>query len=46
VQYPLAVYQRWFQRFFIYIIPLACVNYFPVLVILGRDDPLVLQLRL
>jgi ABC-2 type transport system permease protein len=39
-QYPLAVYRRWFQHFFIYVIPLACVNYFPVLVILGREDPL------
>lgn len=40
MQYPLAVYRRWFQRFFIYVIPLACVNYFPVLVILERNDPL------
>ena len=39
-QYPLTIYRGWFQRFFIYGIPLACVSYFPLLAVLGRPDPL------
>jgi ABC-2 type transport system permease protein len=38
--YPLAIYRRWFQRFFTFVIPLACISYFPVVAILGRQDPL------
>jgi ABC-2 type transport system permease protein len=36
VQYPLAIYRRWLRRFFTFVVPLACVNYYPVLAILGR----------
>ena len=39
-QYPLVIYRRWFRRFFTFVVPLACVNYFPVLAILDRPDPL------
>lgn len=39
-QYPLAIYRKWFRRFFTFIVPLACVNYFPVLAITNRVDPL------
>lgn len=39
-QYPLTIYRPWFRRFFTFVIPLACVNYFPALAILGRPDPL------
>ncbi|MDD5189963.1 MAG: ABC-2 family transporter protein [Dehalococcoidales bacterium] len=39
-QWPLAIYNRWFVKFFIFIIPLACVNYFPVIAILGKNDVL------
>lgn len=39
-QYPLSIYRPWFRKFFTYIVPLACVNYFPVLALLGRPDPL------
>jgi len=39
-QYPINIYQRWFQRFFIYVVPLACINYFPMHAILNRPDPL------
>jgi ABC-2 type transport system permease protein len=35
-QYPIAIYQRWFRRFFTVVVPLACVTYFPALVVLGR----------
>ena len=38
-QYPLSIYRPWFRKFFTMVIPLACVNYFPVLAILGRADP-------
>ena len=39
-QYPLSIYRPWFRKFFTYVIPLACVNYFPALAILDRPDPL------
>ncbi|NKB67384.1 MAG: ABC transporter permease [Candidatus Latescibacteria bacterium] len=39
-QYPLVIYREWFRRFFTYVIPLACVSYFPALSILDRTDPL------
>jgi len=38
--YPISVYKRWFRNALIFIIPLAFVNYFPALYILGRPDPL------
>jgi len=40
-QYPLSIYRPWFRRFFTFVVPLACVTYFPALAILGRDDPMV-----
>jgi ABC-2 type transport system permease protein len=39
-QYPITIYQRWFQRFFIYLVPLSCVTYFPLVALMGLDDPL------
>jgi len=36
-QYPLNVYRKWFQRFFTFVVPLACVTYFPLSVILEKD---------
>ena len=39
VQYPLAIYRSWFRRFFTFVVPLACINYFPALAILDRADP-------
>lgn len=39
-QYPLAIYRPWFRKFFIYVVPLGFANYFPVLGILGKEDPL------
>ena len=39
-QWPLPIYNRWFARLFIFVIPLACVNYFPVLAILEKPDVL------
>jgi ABC-2 type transport system permease protein len=37
-QYPFSIYRPWFRRFFTFVIPLACVTYFPVLALLGRTD--------
>ena len=39
-QYPIAIYQIYFRRFFTFVVPLACVTYFPVVAILGIADPL------
>ncbi len=39
-QYPLSIYRSWMRRLFTYAVPLACVNYYPGLVILGKADPL------
>ena len=39
-RYPLSIYHKWFRRFFTYVIPLACISYYPALVILNRTDPL------
>ncbi len=39
-QYPLAIYAVWFRRFFTFVVPLAAIAYFPVVAILGREDPL------
>jgi ABC-2 type transport system permease protein len=39
-QYPLAIYAAWFRRFLTFVVPLACVAYFPVVAILERPDPL------
>jgi viologen exporter family transport system permease protein len=38
-QYPLEIYRPWFRRFFIFAIPLGCINYLPAVAILGRPDP-------
>ena len=39
-QFPLTIYREWFRRLFTFVVPLACVTYFPALAILGREDPL------
>lgn len=38
--YPLDIYARWLREFLTYIVPLATVAYFPMIAILGIDDPL------
>jgi len=45
-QYPIDVYGVWLRRVFAYLLPIAFVNYFPALYILGRESSLgVLALR-
>jgi ABC-2 type transport system permease protein len=39
-QYPIEIYARWLRQFFVFVVPLGCVAYFPVVGILGIDDPL------
>jgi ABC-2 type transport system permease protein len=39
-QYPMTIYKTWFRRFFTVIVPLACVNYFPMLAIFEKTCPL------
>ena len=39
-QYPLDIYARWFRDFLIFVVPLACVSYFPVARLVGHSDPL------
>lgn len=39
-QFPLSIYPEWFRNFLIFVVPLGCVAYFPVLAILGKSDPL------
>ena len=36
-QYPLAVYRSWFQKFFTFVVPLACVTYYPLCFVLGKE---------
>jgi ABC-2 type transport system permease protein len=35
-EYPLVIYPAWFRRFFTFVVPLACISYFPALGILDR----------
>jgi len=44
-QFPLAIYRRWYRLFFTFVVPLACVAYFPGLALLGRSGgiPLAAQ---
>jgi ABC-2 type transport system permease protein len=37
-QYPLTIYRSWFRRIFTFIVPLACVTYFPAIAILEKKD--------
>lgn len=37
-QYPLDIYQKWVKNFFTYILPLALVNYYPLLYVIDKTD--------
>jgi ABC-2 type transport system permease protein len=39
-QFPLSLYSGWLRNALTYVVPLACVAYFPILLVLGRPDPL------
>lgn len=36
-QYPLDIYANWFRKFLTFVVPLACVVYYPVATVLGRS---------
>lgn len=36
-QYPMDVYARWFRAFLTFVVPIACVVYYPVAWVLGRS---------
>ena len=38
--YPMHIYQGWLRRFFTYVVPMAFVNYYPALWLLGKPDPM------
>lgn len=37
-QYPIDIYKRWFQRIFIYLIPLGSVSYFPMVSLIREEN--------
>lgn len=37
-QFPISIYNPWMRRFFTFVVPLACVNYFPSLAILEKES--------
>ena len=37
-QYPIDIYEKWFRRFFTYVVPFGLVNYFPLLYLLGKSN--------
>ncbi|MCY4093800.1 MAG: ABC-2 family transporter protein [Gammaproteobacteria bacterium] len=39
-QYPMSIYKESFTNFFTYVVPLACVAYFPIVGVLDMPDPL------
>jgi ABC-2 type transport system permease protein len=39
-EYPLNVYADWFRKFLIWIVPVGCISYLPMLAAMGRADPL------
>ncbi|MDP2872009.1 MAG: ABC-2 family transporter protein [Bacillota bacterium] len=39
-QFPLSIYRKWLREFFVFVVPIGCINYFPLIRILGRGDPL------
>ncbi|HEY1751336.1 MAG TPA: ABC-2 family transporter protein [Caulobacteraceae bacterium] len=39
-QYPLNVYAGWFRNVLIWIVPIGCISYLPMLAAMGRADPL------
>jgi ABC-2 type transport system permease protein len=39
-QMPLSIYPIGFQRFFTFVVPLGCVSYYPLLLVMGKVDPL------
>ncbi len=39
-QFPLNLYAGWFRNLLIFVVPIGCIGYFPILAILHKSDPL------
>ncbi len=39
LSYPLTIYHEFIQRFFVFILPMAFINYYPSLYLLDKGDP-------
>lgn len=39
-RYPISAYPKWFSMFYVFLIPIGCVTYFPTLYLLDRKDTL------
>jgi ABC-2 type transport system permease protein len=37
-QYPIGIFSKYFVKIFTYIIPYACVNYYPLMYFIGKSD--------
>ncbi|MEF3303875.1 ABC transporter permease [Paenibacillus sp. GYB003] len=37
-KFPLNIYHRWIVRFFTFVIPFGCVNYYPLMYVLGKTS--------
>jgi ABC-2 type transport system permease protein len=37
--FPMHIYQAWLRSLFTFVIPMAFINYYPSLYLLGKDDP-------
>ena len=40
ISHPMHIYQDWLRRFFTFVLPAIFLNYYPALLILGKEDPL------
>lgn len=38
LQYPIEIYAGWVRRFFTFVVPLACITYYPLLAVLEKPD--------
>ncbi len=37
--YPMSIYEDWMRSFFTFVLPMAFINYYPALYLLGKPDP-------
>jgi len=40
-KFPVSIYAKWFRSLFIFVVPLACVQYFPSLAVFEKVDPMM-----
>lgn len=37
-QYPLGIYKKWVKNFFTFVVPFGCVNYYPLMYLLDKNN--------